>query len=255
MEWRAFENACSFSIDRQGRILARDTGDLHRKRARRDRVLDPSGKVLLEKDLGHYDRFNHYVRLDGEEELYFLRGSPPSSHEAKRLCGIDLGGSVRERMVWDQESEHSMEGCAAFGPRRLTHPRLPRVQSEPQGIGGRARASSALERASPVARESRCRRDVPGHERRPSVPRLRTDRRAVRPGRYEQRPDLARRETCRRRRTHGGRGARRSGSEAVRRHAGWSAPFVRPGRVSSARKLSIARGTTRERVGLQKESN
>jgi hypothetical protein len=116
IEWLEFDNSCSLSVDRHGRILARDTGDRHRGRTRLDRVLDPSGNVVLETDLGHYDCFNHYVRLDGGEELYFLRGSPPSSHQAKRLCGIDLAGTVRERMIWDDQGEHLMDGCAAFGP-------------------------------------------------------------------------------------------------------------------------------------------
>ncbi len=117
VEWRPFANACAFSIDRQGRILARDTGDNIRPRARLDRVLDPLGKVLLEADLGHYDCFNHYVRLDGGNELYFLRGTPPSSHQAKRLCAIDTDGAIHERMTWDDQREHLMDGAAAFGPR------------------------------------------------------------------------------------------------------------------------------------------
>jgi hypothetical protein len=117
VEWRQFENACALSVDRQGRILARDTGDRGRGRARRDRVLDPSGKVIRETDLGHYDCFNHYVRLDGGDELHFLRGSPPSSHQTKRLCGIDFVGTIRERMIWNDHGEHLMDGCAAFGPR------------------------------------------------------------------------------------------------------------------------------------------
>lgn len=117
VKWCQFENACSLSVDRQGRILARDTGGLRRGRARRDRVLAPSGKAIRETDLGHYDCFNHYVRLDGGDELYFLRGSPPSSHQAKRLCSIDLTGTIRERMTWDDQGERLMDGCAAFGPR------------------------------------------------------------------------------------------------------------------------------------------
>jgi hypothetical protein len=109
-EWRRFDNPCSFSLDRHGRILARDISQ-----ARRDRIIDSSGQLVLEADLGHYDCFNHYIRLDGDDELYFLRGSPQSSYRAKHLCGIDVAGTVRERMRWDDEGEHLMDSCAALG--------------------------------------------------------------------------------------------------------------------------------------------
>lgn len=114
IEWRQFANACAFSVDRHGRILARDTGDHMRSRARLDRVLDPSGSVVLETDLGHYDCFNHYVRLDGADALYFLRGTPPSSHQGKCLCEIDSDQTIHQRMTWDDQREHLMNGCAAF---------------------------------------------------------------------------------------------------------------------------------------------
>ena len=116
IEMRSFDHAYAFSIDREGRVLARDTGDPRQKRARLDRVLDSSGNTIVESDFGHYDCFNHYLRIDGDEDLYFLRGTPPSSHQAKRLCAIDRKGATRELMLWDDQGEHLMDGSAARGP-------------------------------------------------------------------------------------------------------------------------------------------
>jgi hypothetical protein len=115
-EMRSFDRACAFSIDRHGRILARDTGDLRQKRARLDQVLDASGDAIVEADFGHYDCFNHYLRIDGDDDLFFLRGTPPSSHQAKRLCAIDRKGAIRTLMLWDDQGEHMMDGSATRGP-------------------------------------------------------------------------------------------------------------------------------------------
>lgn len=110
------DRAVSFSIDRQGRFLCRDTGSLAGTRSRKDRVLDASGKRLFSGDLGHYDCFNHYLRIDGADHLYFLRGTPLSSHQHKVLCRIDTSGSIEERFPWDPAEPHLMSGTACLLP-------------------------------------------------------------------------------------------------------------------------------------------
>jgi WD40 repeat protein len=107
-----FDHGVLFSVDRAGRFLCRDTGDLARKRERRDAVIDSSGRILLSQDLGHYDCFNHYLRIDSADDLYFLRGTPAPSHKSKVLCRIDTTSSVKECFRWDTEEQHLMCGTA-----------------------------------------------------------------------------------------------------------------------------------------------
>jgi hypothetical protein len=112
----SFDGGFLFSSDSTGRVLCRDTGDLARKRVRKDRVIDSVGRGLLAQDLGHYDCFNHHLRIDGADALYFLRGTPPSSHEAKVLCRIDASGRIAECFRWDTESRHLMGSTACLLP-------------------------------------------------------------------------------------------------------------------------------------------
>lgn len=109
-----FDHGVLFSVDRAGRFLCRDTGDLAQKRERRDAVIGSGGRVLLSQDLGHYDCFNHHLRIDGGDDLYFLRGTPASSHQSKVLCRIDTTGSVKECFRWDTEEQHLMCGTACL---------------------------------------------------------------------------------------------------------------------------------------------
>lgn len=110
----SFDHAVLFSVDRAGRFLCRDTGDLMRTRERRDAVIDSDGGVLLSQDLGYYDCFNHHLRIDGADDLYFLRGTPASSHESKVLCRIDTNGCIKKCFRWDTEAQHLMYGSACL---------------------------------------------------------------------------------------------------------------------------------------------
>ncbi|MBI5537994.1 MAG: hypothetical protein HY898_35050 [Deltaproteobacteria bacterium] len=103
-----FDGGMLFSVDRAGRLLCRDTGDLERKRARCDRLLNSDGREELANDLGHFDCFNHSIRLDGGKGLYFLRGTPASSHQGKVLCLVDAMNRVQECFRWDPEQSHLM---------------------------------------------------------------------------------------------------------------------------------------------------
>ncbi|MBF5043303.1 PQQ-binding-like beta-propeller repeat protein [Aggregicoccus sp. 17bor-14] len=113
---RDFPHTVALGADAAGRLLCRDTGDLMRRRPREDLVLATDGTELLRGDLGHYDLFNHFVRLDGGEGLCFLRGTPPSSHQGKRLCRIGRDGTVQALMAWDGLPRHAMNAAACWGP-------------------------------------------------------------------------------------------------------------------------------------------
>lgn len=110
----AFDHGVLFSVDRTGRFLCRDTGEVARKRKRSDAVIGSDGRIVLARDLGRYDCFNHHLRVDGAEDLYFLRGTPASSHESKVVCRIDTTGSVKECFRWDTEERHLMCGTACL---------------------------------------------------------------------------------------------------------------------------------------------
>ncbi|MCA9610431.1 MAG: hypothetical protein KC619_32770 [Myxococcales bacterium] len=109
---RTFDRPVVLSTDGAGRLLCRDPGGHGRERA--DVVLSASNEEVLRADLGRYDCFNHYVRLDGQEGLYFLRGTPASSHQHKRLCRVTPSGAVEEVMEWDDRATHLMVGTACW---------------------------------------------------------------------------------------------------------------------------------------------
>jgi hypothetical protein len=108
---RRLDRCYLFSADAHGRLLARDTG---RAAPRLDLVLDADGATLHAADLGHFDVFNHSLRLDGGERLYFLRGTPPSQHEHKVLASVDPDGVVQAVMPWDGEGAHRMDPGACL---------------------------------------------------------------------------------------------------------------------------------------------
>ena len=107
---RTFDRVHLLSIDAGGRMLARDT-TLDAEH-RTDRVLHPDGTDALVRDLGRFDAFNHSVRVDHRSELWFLRGTPPASHQAKTLCVVEADGTVRTALAWDEGTSHRMEACA-----------------------------------------------------------------------------------------------------------------------------------------------
>ncbi|MEJ7600329.1 MAG: hypothetical protein WKG01_20635 [Kofleriaceae bacterium] len=107
--WRQFETGRMCSVDRHGRVLARSTGD-----GAPDEVLAPDGRVLLEARLGHYDCFNHSLRIDHAEDLYFLQGRPSDQHQHKHVYRIDQHQLLHEVCAWDGTHEHLMCGSAVL---------------------------------------------------------------------------------------------------------------------------------------------
>jgi hypothetical protein len=135
-EWRSFDQTPLISVDRDGRMLCRNT-----RRARpgsprgKDQIVESSGQGV-EVDLGHYDCFNHHLRVDGADALYFLRGTPASSHEHKVLCRLDATGNVQTVFDWDgRKGGHLMDSHACRLARRGGWVRACR-RYHPQGQGG-----------------------------------------------------------------------------------------------------------------------
>ena len=112
---REFDRAVVLSTDKAGNLLCRETGCFSRKRKRMDRLMNPDLQEILSGDLGHYDGHNHYIRLDGGDGLYFLRGTPGSPHHNKKLCRIDPNGFVDTIMDWDGDL-HLTNSIACWAP-------------------------------------------------------------------------------------------------------------------------------------------
>lgn len=86
---RGFDRAYLFSIDIDGRLLARDT--TREARGRADRIPGPDGGDVWVGVLGHFDCFNHSIRVDHARGLFFLRGSPSTSHSSlATACTIHI---------------------------------------------------------------------------------------------------------------------------------------------------------------------
>lgn len=142
---RRFDRAYLFSIDIGGRLLARDTTREAGRRA--DRILGPDGGDEWVGVLGHFDCFNHSIRVDHGPGLFFLRGSPPTSHLAKSFCRANDDGTVDPLFPWDEPPSHRMEPCVTAIGRdelvagyRLYHPHPGKGERwiEHRGPGGGA---------------------------------------------------------------------------------------------------------------------
>lgn len=126
-------------VARNGAMLARDTSH---ERSARDRLLDGSGAVRAELDLGGYDPFNHHLGLSGEDALYFLRGASSEAHLKKRVVRLDpTTGDAHDVGRWDGSGAHSMDGHAVAVPggwlrsHRIWSPRPSVVDRRLEGLG------------------------------------------------------------------------------------------------------------------------
>src|SRR5262249_44229515 len=87
----------------------------HRPGPTRDILISPTGAVTTGPDLRHYDCFNHYLRLDGASTLYFLQGTPKSSHERKNLCELTpetQRAAARWPLGWGRYKRRHLKDCA-----------------------------------------------------------------------------------------------------------------------------------------------
>jgi len=58
--------------------------------------------LIFEERFGHYDLFNHYLRIDNSELLYYLVGNPKEQHQNKILCSINPV-TFETKEVWQLE--------------------------------------------------------------------------------------------------------------------------------------------------------
>lgn len=90
-----FTGGFTFSISNDGWLLGR----CNRSADSTPRKLDVIGNLGLDAwtrhDIGHYDVFNHFLRIDGAPYLFAVQGTPPSSHEHKQVCTVSHDGSVK----------------------------------------------------------------------------------------------------------------------------------------------------------------
>lgn len=111
---REYEGEYTFSASSQGQLLAR-RNRVPATRNARDVLRDQDSGEERRVDLGHYDCFNHYLRIDGAPSLFCVQGTPASSHEAKRLCRVSADGEVQS--LWPvlkangKPDSHAMELC------------------------------------------------------------------------------------------------------------------------------------------------
>jgi hypothetical protein len=114
----SFDGSYVFSVSADGSILGRANRS-HGERGRgRDVIMSSTARAPARLDLGHYDVFNHHLRIDGAPFLFFVQGTPPGSHKLKQLCIVDAGGGVRR--LWPlledtgDHASHAMECSFAY---------------------------------------------------------------------------------------------------------------------------------------------
>jgi hypothetical protein len=83
-----------------------------------DLLLSPDLEERTWHDLGHYDSFNHYIRVDRAPSLFLIQGTPPNSGKRKYLCTVTAGGEVER--LWPlladtaDQASHAMECCFCY---------------------------------------------------------------------------------------------------------------------------------------------
>jgi hypothetical protein len=110
----------TFSMAQDGSVLGRRDRSFQEEEPgeEADIILRADLTTATMCDLGHYDVFNHYLRIDRAPYLFFVQGTPPNSHEAQYLCIVTTDGSIERlwplsRDASDQAS-HAMECCFCF---------------------------------------------------------------------------------------------------------------------------------------------
>lgn len=111
-----YDGEYTFSASSQGVLLGRRNRNPATRNAC-DLLRDLGSGAERRVDLGHYDCFNHYIRISGAPSPFCVQGTPASSHEAKRLCMVMPDG--RAKPLWPvlkangKPDSHAMElaGC------------------------------------------------------------------------------------------------------------------------------------------------
>jgi hypothetical protein len=110
----------TFSVAQDGSVLGRRDRSYQEEGAgdEADVILGSDLTKATMCDLGHYDVFNHYIRIDRAPYLFFVQGTPPNSHENKYLCTVTKDGRIKR--LWPllmdagDEASHAMECCFCF---------------------------------------------------------------------------------------------------------------------------------------------
>ncbi|SHH19731.1 hypothetical protein [Clostridium grantii] len=114
----------SLSINKDGLILAREVSGCSKSKENiKDFLIDVDYKISKELNLGYYGKFNHYLRVNGAEDFYFIQGTPASSHEKKWVCRLNPSSEKYSRLFpleWDTMREAhfiSDGGCYCNDPK------------------------------------------------------------------------------------------------------------------------------------------
>lgn len=105
-----------FSQSLNGNFLARQTDWKNKKR--NDILFDPFFNQITECRLGHYDLFNHYIRIDGEEHFCALIGAPNSQSQNKKLFELsttDMGALSEVTLELQPEHYNNLNGVKIEG--------------------------------------------------------------------------------------------------------------------------------------------
>lgn len=110
----------TFSMALDGSMLGRCDRSFQEEiaSAEVDATLTSDLTTVTMRDLGHYDVFNHYLRIDRAPYLFVVQGTPRSSHMVKYLCLVTPDGRVER--LWPllkdagDQASHAMECCFCF---------------------------------------------------------------------------------------------------------------------------------------------
>lgn len=107
-----FKGDFTFSVSRDGNILGRRSREYEEASERLDVLGKPELESWSRHDFGHYDVFNHFLRVDGSPYLFSVQGTPPSSYEHKHLCKIARDGSIKRLWPISPDRRRHALDCA-----------------------------------------------------------------------------------------------------------------------------------------------
>src|ERR1700722_7222522 len=110
----------TFSVSKDEIVLGRRDRSFQSQRTSDsvDVILRLNSSEVSRYDLGHYDVFNHFLRVDKAPYSFFVQGTPPGSHENKYLCTASPDGRVER--LWPllegsgDHASHAMECCFCY---------------------------------------------------------------------------------------------------------------------------------------------
>ena len=108
---QVFSGNTILSKNKSGLFLGRQTN--FQRKADCDILFNAEFAIIWKKDFGHYDLFNHYIRIDGHEHFFVLIGTPKNQHTHKRLIEIEPEkGVIVSEIKIDPNDKHYMYLCA-----------------------------------------------------------------------------------------------------------------------------------------------